>query len=86
MTVLAALYRMGYKGVMTGHGYRGVASTILHEHGFNTVYINAQLAHKDKDQVSSAYNHAQYLQQRKEILEWWAVYVSELATVSENDS
>lgn len=86
MTVLAALYRMGYKGVMTGHGYRGVASTILHENGFNTVYINAQLAHKDKDQVSSAYNHAQYLQQRKEILEWWAVYVSELATGNENDS
>lgn len=80
MTVLTALYRMGYKGVMTGHGYRGVASTILHEHGFNTVYINAQLAHKDKDQVSSAYNHAQYLQQRKEILDWWAEYVDALAS------
>jgi len=45
MTILKALERMGYKGRMTGHGFRGLASTILHEQGYNHDHIELQLAH-----------------------------------------
>ena len=57
-TILGALERMGYKGRMTGHGFRGVASTLLHEMGFNHARIELQLAHQERDEVSAAYNHA----------------------------
>ena len=49
--MLQALYRMGYKGIMTGHGFRGIASTVMHENGFAKAHIEAQLSHKDKDKV-----------------------------------
>jgi integrase len=60
-TILYALYRMGYRGRMTGHGFRGVASTILHEQGWPHEHIELQLAHQDWDDTSAAYNHALYL-------------------------
>ena len=56
-TILKALERMGYKGRMTGHGFRGLASTILHERGFNHEHIELQLAHAPRNAVSAAYNH-----------------------------
>lgn len=71
-TILYALYRMGYRGRMTGHGFRGVASTILHEHGWPHAHIELQLAHQERDDVSAAYNHAQYLQPRKAMMQAWA--------------
>lgn len=74
-TILYALYRMGYKGRMTGHGFRGVASTVLHEEGFQTEHVNLQLAHQDRDEVSAAYNHARYLKQRSEMMQWWGDYL-----------
>jgi integrase len=74
-TVLFALYRMGYRGRMTGHGFRGVASTILHEQGFNHAHIELQLAHVEGDRVAAAYNYAQYLKQRTEMMQWWADYL-----------
>ena len=74
-TVLYALYRMGYKGTMTGHGFRGLASTILHEQGFDHAHIELQLAHSDRDEVSAAYNHATYLTQRGKLMQWWADYL-----------
>ncbi|GAC1370174.1 MAG: tyrosine-type recombinase/integrase [Aquirhabdus sp.] len=61
VTILAALWRMGYKGRMTGHGFRGLASTILHERNYNHAAIELQLAHSDRDQVSAAYNYADHL-------------------------
>ena len=73
-TLLKALERMGYKGSMTGHGFRGLASTILHEKGFESEYIEAQLAHQKRNKVSAAYNHAKYLVQRRELMQWWARY------------
>ncbi len=74
-TILAAIKRMGYKGKMTGHGFRGLASTILNEAGFNFFHIEAQLAHITKNQVAGAYNHAQYLDQRQKMMQWWADYL-----------
>jgi hypothetical protein len=56
-TILFALYRLGYKGRMSGHGFRGLASTILHENDFAGEYIELQLAHLTCNKVA-AYNHA----------------------------
>lgn len=77
-TILYALYRMGYHSRMTGHGFRGIASTILHEHGYNHEYIELQLAHSPRDAVSAAYNHALYLDQRARMMQEWADYLDEI--------
>lgn len=74
-TILKALERMGYKGRMTGHGFRGVASTLLHEMGFEHAHIELQLAHQERDAVSAAYNHATYLKQRAEMMQQWGDYL-----------
>jgi integrase len=74
-TILFALYRLGYKGRMTGHGFRGLASTVLHEGGFEGEHIELQLAHQKRDKVAAAYNHAKYLKQRKAMMQWWADYL-----------
>jgi integrase len=74
-TILKALERMGYKGRMTGHGFRGLASTLLHEMGFDHMHIELQLAHQERDEVSAAYNHATYLRQRAAMLQHWADYL-----------
>lgn len=71
-TILYALYRMGYRGRMTGHGFRGVASTILHEQGWPHEHIELQLAHQERDDTSAAYNHAQYLKARATMMQAWA--------------
>lgn len=76
-TILKALERMGYKGRMTGHGFRGLASTILHEHEFDHAHIELQLAHQERNAVSAAYNHATYLKQRTELMQWWADYLDQ---------
>ncbi|HEY1579024.1 MAG TPA: tyrosine-type recombinase/integrase, partial [Terracidiphilus sp.] len=71
-TILFALYRLGYRGRMTGHGFRGLASTILHENGFEDEHVELQLAHQKRNKVAAAYNHAKYLRQRKAMMQWWA--------------
>ncbi|WP_118181569.1 tyrosine-type recombinase/integrase [Paraburkholderia phosphatilytica] len=78
-TVLYALYRMGYHSRMTGHGFRGLASTVLNERGFNSDWIERQLAHLDQDGVRAAYNHAQYLPERRKMMQWWADYLDTAA-------
>jgi integrase len=75
MAILTALYRLGYRGRMTGHGFRGLASTILHENGFEEAHIELQLAHMKRNKVAAAYNHAKYLKQRTEMMQWWADYL-----------
>jgi integrase len=77
-TILAALKRMGYAGRMTGHGFRGVASTILHEAGFDHAHIELQLAHMERDDVSAAYNFATYLPQRRKMMQWYADHLDSL--------
>lgn len=77
-TILCALKRMGYGGRMTGHGFRGVASTALHEHGFDHAHIELQLAHMERDDVSAAYNFATYLPQRRKMMQWYADHLDTL--------
>ncbi|KCB53062.1 site-specific recombinase, phage integrase family [Bordetella hinzii 1277] len=74
-TILKALERMGYKGRMTGHGFRGIASTVLHEHGWPHEHIELQLAHQERDDTSAAYNHALYLKPRAKMMQWWSDYL-----------
>ena len=74
-TMLYALYRMGYHSRTTGHGFRSTASTILNEHEFRADVIERQLAHCERDTVRAAYNHAQYLPERREMMQWWADYL-----------
>ena len=78
-TMLYALYRMGYHSRATGHGFRSTASTILNEHGFRPDVIERQLAHGERNHVRAAYNHAQYLPERRKMMQWWADYLDELA-------
>jgi hypothetical protein len=66
---------MGYRGKMTGHGFRGVASTILHENGFKHEHIELQLAHTKRDEVSAAYDYSKHLAKRREMMQWWADYL-----------
>ncbi len=78
-TMLYALYRMGYHSRTTGHGFRSTASTILNEHGFRADVIERQLAHSERDSVRAAYNHAQYLPERRKMMQWWADYLDKVA-------
>ena len=72
-TLLFALYRLGYKGKMTGHGFRTVASTAMNESGlFNPDAIERQLHHGEKNEVRGAYNRAEYLSERKKMMAWWS--------------
>ena len=77
-TVIYALGRMGYKGRMTGHGFRSVASTLLNEQGYRSDLIERQLAHAEKNAVRSAYNRADYLPERKVMMQAWADYLDKL--------
>ena len=76
-TILKALERMGYKGRMTGHGFRGLASTILHEQGYAHEHIELQLAHAPRNAVSAAYNHALYLEPRARMMQDWADFLEQ---------
>ena len=77
-TILGALKRMGYAGRMTGHGFRGVASTILHEMGHRHDIIELQLAHQERNDVSAAYNFATYLPQRRKMMQDWADHLDKM--------
>lgn len=77
-TILGALKRMGYAGRMTGHGFRGVASTILHEQGYGHHLIELQLAHQERNATVAAYNHATYLAERTAMMEGWANHIDKL--------
>lgn len=77
--VLAALRRMGYTTEeMTGHGFRSMASTLLHEEGWNHQVIERQLAHAERNAVSAAYNFAEHLPERRKMMQAWADYLDAL--------
>lgn len=79
-TLLFALYRLGYRGRMTAHGFRALASTVLNEQsGFPHDVIERQLAHKETDQVRAAYNRAEYLPKRRELMSWWSDWLERAA-------
>lgn len=78
-TMLAALRRKGYeKDEMCVHGFRSMASTLLNEMGFNSDWIERQLSHDHRDTVRAAYNHAQYLPERRKMLQAWSDFLDEL--------
>jgi len=78
-TVNAALRRMGYeKSDICGHGFRSMASTLLHEQGWKSDVIERQLAHRESNKVKAAYNHAQYLPERRKMMQSWADYLDAL--------
>ena len=71
-TLNAALKRMGYEDQLTGHGIRGTISTALNEIGYPKIWVDAQLSHSDPNKVSSAYNHAKYVEPRRRMMQDWA--------------
>ena len=77
-TILKALERMNYKGEMTGHGFRGVASTYFHENDYNELHIEMQLAHAERNKVKAAYNHAKYLSQRTKMMQDYSNFLESL--------
>jgi integrase len=78
-TFLYAIYRMGYHSRTTAHGFRSTASTILNEKGFRSDAIERQLAHGERNRVRASYNFAQYLPERRDMMQWWADYISGLS-------
>ncbi|MGH8646460.1 MAG: tyrosine-type recombinase/integrase, partial [Gammaproteobacteria bacterium] len=78
-TMLFALYRMGYHSRATGHGFRTTASTVLNEMGFKPDVIERQLAHRSRDKVRAAYNKAEYLPERRQMMQHWADYLDTLS-------
>ncbi|MDS1141696.1 integrase arm-type DNA-binding domain-containing protein [Pusillimonas sp. SM2304] len=77
-TINKALKTMGYEGEQTGHGFRGLASTIMNDSGlFRPEAIEMQLSHKKKDQVEAAYNHAEYFLERVKLMQWWSDYLEQ---------
>ena len=78
--LLCAIRTLGYAGKMTGHGFRGLASTTLHEQGYEHDAIEVQLAHKTGNAVSQAYNHAQHLQYRTKMMQEWSDFIDSLRT------
>lgn len=79
-TANMALKRMGFEGRLVSHGMRSMASTILNEHGWDPELIEVALAHVDKDEVSSAYNRAEYIERRRPMMAWWSEHIQEAAT------
>jgi len=76
--MIYALYWMGYKHRMTVHGFRAIASTILNENSFRADVIERQLAHTEANQVRRAYNRAQYMNERTEMMNWWGDYLENI--------
>jgi integrase len=82
-TINAALRRLGYASdEQTGHGFRSTASTLLNEQGFPPDVIELQLAHGERDKVRAAYNRAQRLADRREMMQAWANYLDMLRSKS----
>lgn len=73
-----ALERLGFLDRITPHGFRHMASTRLNELGFNPEWIERQLAHKDPNTIRAAYNHAEYLEQRRQMMQYWADHLDTL--------
>lgn len=85
-TILAALRRMGYtKEEMSGHGFRAMASTLLHEQGWQSDVIERQLAHTERNSIKAAYNHAQHLPERKKMMQAWADYLDQLTVLAKKN-
>ena len=76
-TISRIIERMGYKGRVTPHGFRALASSILNEQGYNPDAIERQLAHVEEDRIRAAYNRADYMDERREMMQWYSDYLRE---------
>ena len=76
-TIGRIIERMGYKGRVTPHGFRSLASSVLNEQGFNPDAIERQLAHIENNKIRAAYNRADYLNERKELMQWYSDFLRE---------
>ena len=76
--MLYALYRMGYHNRATIHGIRSTASTIMNEEKIRPDVIEKLLAHSSSNPVRAAYNRYDYLDERREALQWWADYLDDI--------
>lgn len=83
-TINMVLKRMGYKGKMVGHGFRALASTTLNEMGFPADVIERQLAHAERNKIRAAYNRAEYLPQRKAMMQTWSNLIDSLVAKKGN--
>lgn len=79
-TINQVIHKMGYKGKLVGHGFRALASTTLNEMGFRPDVIERQLAHMERNKIRAAYNRAEYLPQRREMMQQWADYLTNMAS------
>lgn len=77
-SILGVIRRIGFEGRASGHGFRHQMSTILNEHGFDSDLIERQLAHVDRNKIRGIYNHAQYLEKRRDMMQWYANYIDNL--------
>lgn len=81
-TINKVIHNMGYKGLLVGHGFRSMASTILNENGgFRADVIERQLAHMPRDKVRAAYNRAEYLPERRQMMDWWGDFIDNIRKV-----
>lgn len=74
-TVLQVIRQIGYEGLASGHGFRHQFSTVMNEHQWPHDAIEKQLAHTDRNNIRGIYNHAQYLDKRREMMQWWADWI-----------
>ncbi|MGR2661791.1 tyrosine-type recombinase/integrase [Chromobacterium haemolyticum] len=74
-TLRRALHSMGFRGKADVHGFRSTASTILNEEGFNPDAIERQLSHIETNKVRAAYNRAEYMEERKKMMQWWSDFL-----------
>ncbi len=84
-TVNAAIKRVGFAGRLVAHGFRSIASTALNEKGFPPDVIEAALAHIDSNEVRRAYNRAIYLEQRRDMMDWWGEFVEKASHKTNNN-
>lgn len=76
-TANMALKRMGFEGILVSHGLRAIASTAMHDHGWDVDLIDVALSHVDPNEVRGAYNRAQYIERRRPMMEWWSDKLSD---------
>jgi integrase len=79
-TINRTLQRLGYSNVFSAHGFRSTASTILNEMGYRSDLIEKQLAHTERNMVRASYNQAQYLEERREMMQGWADLIDQLGS------
>lgn len=77
--ILQVIRQMGWDGIASGHGFRHQFSTILNENGFDPDIVERQLTHVDRNSIRGIYNHAQYHDKRREMMQWYADYIDKLS-------